>query len=108
MKQSDLKEVNFLSKVLSDCRAAREDIPTVLDYHLENGGGYGFKGFNYGYSSYIHVHSDGSGAEVEMSGCYIGVQLAEAADQLLLEQIDKATARLKDLGVEIDVEEDDQ
>ena len=106
MKIYDLETVNRLVRVRERCTKALNDIEAFEDAIIKNGhDAGGVPGYDIGYNAHISQYDDGSGTSIDLSGCYLGKQVAEATRVLLVKQIAAATADLSRLGVE--EEEDD-
>lgn len=102
MKASDFKEVEFLFKLMNNLSKALEYAEaTIKDYESRTDSG-GFENFNKGYACYVSRHSDRSGDVIDMSGCYVGLEVAEATEVILLSKREEVKARLYDLGVEME------
>ena len=102
MKLTNLERVCRLVKIKDNCTVALselEDYAGDADNERDCGGS---PGFEKGYYAIITKHSDGSGTSVDMTGCYVGVQLATATRTILEEQIEHINRDLKLLGVELD------
>jgi hypothetical protein len=54
-----------------------------------------------GYASYLHMHTDGSGAGINMSGCYVAVEAARALFLVLNQKLVRVDAALEKLGVDV-------
>jgi hypothetical protein len=99
MLESDFEEVQFLlklkKKLTAQAKKCRE-LKTVYDNHVDSGG---YENFNKGCSNYIHTNYDGSGSGVDLSGCYLGEQVASAVEQIIYLQLEDVSTRLKALKV---------
>lgn len=58
--------------------------------------------FEYGHGCRVGRNSDGSGFNVDMSGCYVAYQVYKATLNVLIEQRDNVIAYLTSINVEVD------
>lgn len=101
MKLEHLEEVNKLNNTLVKLRAAAEETYGFIEAATNDGpDSGGVEGFEMGYMATFAVHRDGSGASINLNGCYVALEVADAILDVLKTKIILAEARLKDLGVE--------
>jgi hypothetical protein len=103
MLQSDFAEVEFLFKLKSRLeKALVEADKTIHEITNDRPDSGGFENFNIGYYSHVHKHSDGSGQGIDMSGCYVGLEVAEYAKAILQGKLKEVHTRLNELRVTLD------
>ena len=101
MKLSNLEAVNTLVRTKKSCLHALgqlEGFETAIDENGKDAGG--TDGFDIGYNCNISQYDDGSGPSINMSGCYVGKQVASATRSILEIQINRINDELIALGVE--------
>lgn len=55
-----------------------------------------------GYFCSVSVHEDGSGIHIPLTGCYVGIEIAQATNQVLKNKRSNLLSWLEENGVEID------
>jgi hypothetical protein len=101
MKLEHLEEVNKLNNTLVKLRAAAESTYTFIEEVTIRGpDSGGVEGFEMGYMATFAVHRDGSGPKINLNGCYVALEVADAILDVLKAKIVLAESRLQDLGVE--------
>jgi len=100
MKEQDLEKVLKFVKIKTNCNVSIKAVDAFLERAEEKDSG-GVDGFDAGYNAHIALHSDGSGSPVELSGCYVGVEVGMAVRRILIDQIADVDSELKSLGLEI-------
>lgn len=100
MKLSDFDKVDKANCIRANILKAIDDLKTHLsDVPKKDCGG--LPGFDSGYSCYLSKFSDGSGPIVNMSGCYVQTEIAEAALSVLQKRLVEIEDVLRDLGVTV-------
>lgn len=103
MKLSDRKTVEKLL-------AVRDKVVRAIAFHVdyvealenERSDSGGVEGFERGFWCVLSSHGDGSGPGVDLTGCYVAEQMAEATGKILNDQLRAVNARLQELGVDVD------
>lgn len=57
--------------------------------------------FSMGYSCHLSKHKDGSGVGVDMTGCYVGLEVAKAVVEVLSNKLILVDDSLRELGVDV-------
>jgi hypothetical protein len=99
MKLEDFEKVKRLIEIKGRLIKAlsRLDWPNM---EQEDSGG--VDGFRTGYSMVLSRHPDGSGGQVDLSGCYVGNEVLGATRNILEEKLFKVAETLQALGVELE------
>lgn len=103
MKLEDLKDVNKVVEILDRVNAAIDQAEAFALYVSDDGPDPGgIKGvFEYGYNGYFSAQRDGSGAAIDLQGCYVAGPVAIMIRKELIEQRERALTWLKEHGVEV-------
>lgn len=103
MQESDFKKVTFFIELKARLEEAleanirfRDD--AELERNIDSGG---LPNFDQGFWAAVSTHKDGSGQRVDLSGCYVGLQLSKALEEVLETQLLAVNIELKGLGVEL-------
>lgn len=97
-----LDEINKLVEIHNNITAALNDAHALVDHFNKDGkDAGGIESFNVGYAVHLGVWSDGSGPGVDMTGCYVGLEMANAAVEVLSKQLGVCRARLLNMGVSV-------
>lgn len=102
MKIENIEEVNRLYKIIANIQKAMKELidkseaykrPDVYkDQPQET---------NIGYSACISQHSDGSGAQINLSGCYVGAELIDATKTILENKFTLVRHKISLYGVDV-------
>ena len=99
MLESDFEEVRFLMGLKKKLNTQLNKCEELKDMYVGEVDRGGIEGFNKGYNCFIHTFSDGSGQGLDMSGCYVGEEVADAVKNVLLNQLERVQSRLTELRV---------
>ena len=103
MKLSNYKDVSKVIEVLGQIekQIVRTDkyLTNVLANNPDSGGVTGF--LTLGYNCHLSLHRDGSGDSVDMPGCYVAAEVAEAVLEVLNTKRERCLDWLVDMGVEV-------
>lgn len=102
MLLSNLIEVNKLAQVKEKLEKAMTATNTFWE-DIDSVDCGGTPGFNTGYGAYLSRYS-GGGDGVDLSGCYVGVQIAKATMRVLQLQHSLVGCRLEELNVILEEE----
>mgnify|MGYP001601517783 CR=1 FL=1 len=102
MNLSNLQDVNELVNIERKCIAQLSNIDEYIMKAREHEDSGSVEGFKKGYWASFSEHTDGSGTGADLSGCYIGIEVAQSIHEHLCAQIARIENRLMDLGVEIE------
>lgn len=105
MNINDFEKVQKLIEVRERCERALERVEFFRGTALNRPDSGGTDGFEYGYSAHLSQYADGSGCPVDMTGCYVGVELEAATRTVLINQIERVNEHLRELGVVLNDEE---
>ena len=101
MNIDNLEQVNLLVKIKAKCLKAQDDLVEFIETSRGAKDPGGLYGYDVGYYAQLYKHSDSSGPGADMSGCYVGIQVAQATTVILSEQIARIDEDLKKLGVDV-------
>ena len=102
MNITNLERVNTLVKIKARCNRALSQLEEYTEHLLANPDSGGIDGYELGYYSILASYDDGSGDCADMTGCYVGAQMADATRTILQNQILRIDSNLKELGVIFD------
>lgn len=100
MKLSDFSKVDKAYKIRANILNAISSLEDHLSEESKRDVG-GIPGFDLGYSCHLSRYSDGSGQIVNMSGCYVEVEIAEASLKVLQKRLVEIEKALHYLGVTV-------
>lgn len=96
----DVPKINQLLEIRDKCIHAIDGLNGYLEeidqYGPDVGG---LPGYEYGFWANFSTHVDGSGPSANMNGCYVGIQAANALIRVLINQIERVEADLRELGI---------
>jgi len=101
MKLQDFKEVSFLVNLKDKLESQLEPCEKLIEIYENDVDSGGLEDLNVGYNCYINQWSDGSGAKINLSGCYLGKEIASLTEQAIRDKIEYVNNRLRLLGVSI-------
>ena len=103
MHIEDFDKVKKLVEMRNKLIEARVAAKAFYDNVVDNGpdaGGVGPR-FDMGYWCHVSEHKDGSGKSIDLRGCYVATEMADATQQVITKQLLQVEAELDKLGVEI-------
>ena len=107
MKLHNFDEVEKLVRLRLNLWKAIHSSTKFAELQAERGDP-GNKEMATGYGCHVTAHRDGSGANISMDGCYVGVEVAKAIYVVLEDKLTRVEAELRRLGVDVDAEDFDQ
>lgn len=108
MRIADFEKVQKLIKVRSRIHEAMDQIPKFRDGQdrVDVGGVEGFA--ETGFQCHLTSQRDGSGKSVNMVGCYVGNEMADAALAVLANKLAIINNALESYGVDMDLGDRDE
>ena len=101
MKYEDIDDVVNLKEIASRIKKQYNKLSgKELRYKEVDCGGVTGVG-DTGYLCHISLHSDGSGAEIDLGGCYVGAEVFDAVQIILEGKFDVYKDALSGLGVDV-------
>ena len=103
MKLENFNEVTKLIQIRRNVMGALSQIGEFVEKSKDRGDGDCVEDAQ-GYACYLHMHTDGSGPGIDMSGCYVGVEAAQALTAVLDGKLNNVDAALEKLGVDVNIQ----
>jgi len=101
MKLSNYDNITKVIKALKRVNDAIAEAKAMVDRNLDKPDSGGVEGIlKIGYECHLHKYSDSSGDGVDMGGCYVAVEMAQAAVKILQVKSGELESWLVDVGVD--------
>lgn len=98
----DLEAINKLVKIRERCATQLRNVEVFLKKIDDDGEDSGaVEGFDEGYWCCVSEHSDGSGKQIDLTGCYVAREVVMATYDVIETQIEAVDAKLMEMGVEV-------
>lgn len=99
MNITNLNQVNKLVKIKERCINALDKLADFAESANEVSSSDDLYGYDAGYNVALCSNNDGSGPGADMTGCYVGREMAVATRDILENQIRRIDVDLSNLGV---------
>lgn len=99
MKLENLEKVEKLVKVRSRLYDAREACADFRSDKVDSGGVDGV--LETGFNCFISAYSDGSGDNIDLTGCYIRNEIVDAVETVIQKKLVEVESVLAELGVDL-------